>query len=458
MSAPNGNGRNKWSHKEAATEFHARHNHAPYSMAFNARLEAEARNPALDPVHRFMSGGTRLSFGNLSDIIVGCKPPKKDGDPPQLAWNQKQLAEWMVIGESALSDAITEAQELGFCARTSGGIVMYDNCLQALKYEAVNPLESVNGFGADSDSQNSDSPYLRFEKEYLAANSALAAAVAEKDEVIEYHTSEAQREREKKRLMKRPILTAWRDKLRREQKEKVDADSDSTNRTQDADSDSTMDAILDSEPAIPGVRTENAENPNVLAPNSDALLNPTGVKVQAQASHGNTSSSSSPTSTTTTTEPPLRAQDHPELHEGHDAIAEEVLERESRTRPIRIDPELSAIAQVAEALQSDEEAAKTLISRCRERVPDIESAEISEHVSMKRAQLAGRKGIGNLVGLLLSGVPKMITPAAIASYRARSRAAAEEEDAQRRRAEERRRQMCIELGLDPETGEPLDSS
>jgi hypothetical protein len=49
MSAPNGNGRNKWSHKEAAAEFHARHNHAPYTMAFNARLEAEARNPALDP-------------------------------------------------------------------------------------------------------------------------------------------------------------------------------------------------------------------------------------------------------------------------------------------------------------------------------------------------------------------------------------------------------------------------
>ena len=71
MTTP-GNGRNKWSHKEAAAEFHARHNHAPYSMAFNARLEAEARNPALDPLHRFMSG-RRAGFNLWVGLVVTTK-------------------------------------------------------------------------------------------------------------------------------------------------------------------------------------------------------------------------------------------------------------------------------------------------------------------------------------------------------------------------------------------------
>lgn len=122
MSAPGGNGRTPWTHSQTAKEFHAGHKHAPYSMAFNARLEAEARNPELDPVHRFMAAGTRLAWGHLSDIIVDRMPPKNGDGPRQRPMNQKQLAEWMVIGESALSDAISEAEELGFCTRVSGAI------------------------------------------------------------------------------------------------------------------------------------------------------------------------------------------------------------------------------------------------------------------------------------------------------------------------------------------------
>jgi hypothetical protein len=299
MSTPS---RTPWRYQKKANEFLMTHKYAPYSIAFNTRLEAEARNPHLDPLHRFMSAATRLAWGNLSDLVVDCMPQLKASDPPQKALNQKQLAAWMRMPTSTLNEAVSEAKERGFVDSKCPFIRMLDKGKKGPNYEALNPLESDDDSGVDPDIQDGDSPYLLHEKEYFSTNKARGEALVKKEAERERFQEGARRCTKEIRIMKLPCLAAWRDKQRR----KAESDSDSTNSEPDVNSDSTAEAIRDSKPEKRGARIDTtARQDNVRSSPSTPL----DIHQRPAAAASSSSSSSSVCEPTTTPFHPDRMPD-----------------------------------------------------------------------------------------------------------------------------------------------------
>jgi hypothetical protein len=215
-------------------------------------------------------------------MVVDVMPPLSHSDAPQNPISQKQLAVWMRIPESTLSEAINEAKETKLVSVKNGCITV----VKSLKAKD-------RGLDVNSDIPNLDSPYLRFQEAYRAAHPEFAEALAEKDKLIDELSTEVSRVRKEKRMLLLPELAAWRD----EQRKTVDVNSDIPNPNPDANSDSNMDAIRDSTPEIRDVRTD------AKARQDD--LNPTGVKVVRSHHKDSTSGASSSSSTVenaTTTE------------------------------------------------------------------------------------------------------------------------------------------------------------
>ncbi len=152
---------------------------------------------------------------------------------------------------------------------------------------------------------------------------------------------------------------------------------------------------------------------------------------------GDASSSSDPETaeTTTTTNPPVPAQ---------------------TPAPIAIDPELSAKAQIAEALAEHTDAGSNwAVGQLITQVRAIdENATAAEIVHFCHADWHKCRSKGNPLAYIVKCVVEDFEPGSpvLAQYRARQRAAAEEEE---RRAREWIEQ-CRRLGLDPETGDPLE--
>jgi hypothetical protein len=65
----------------------------------------------------------------------------------------------------------------------------------------------------------------------------------------------------------------------------------------------------------------------------------------------------------------------------------------------------------------DDDARRQLVDACRLVAPDVDDSEIATFTTQKRAQLGRRKGIQNLVGLLLTAVPKAMEGSELLRYR-----------------------------------------
>jgi|HubBroStandDraft_4_1064222.scaffolds.fasta_scaffold32631_2 hypothetical protein len=65
----------------------------------------------------------------------------------------------------------------------------------------------------------------------------------------------------------------------------------------------------------------------------------------------------------------------------------------------------------------DDDVRRQLVTACRKVAPDVTDSEIADFTILKRAQLSRRKGISNLVGLLLTAVPKALEGSGLLRYR-----------------------------------------
>jgi hypothetical protein len=93
-------------------------------------------------------------------------------------------------------------------------------------------------------------------------------------------------------------------------------------------------------------------------------------------------------------------------------------------------------ALVAATPDFDDDARSQLLTSCREAASDTTEAEIAEFTQRKRMQLlAGRKQIDNIVGLLLTAVPKCFEGQTLQHYRAEKIREEERAAAEARRQE-----------------------
>jgi hypothetical protein len=78
----------------------------------------------------------------------------------------------------------------------------------------------------------------------------------------------------------------------------------------------------------------------------------------------------------------------------------------------------SSSSAVEEATQDfDDDVRRQLVTACRKVAPDVTDSEIADFTIRKRVQLSQRKGISNLVGLLLTAVPKALEGSGLLRYR-----------------------------------------
>ena len=123
---------------------------------------------------------------------------------------------------------------------------------------------------------------------------------------------------------------------------------------------------------------------------------------------------------------------------------------EVSSTPLRTDekatglPSSSVVASVLQRYlgeRPDDDGIATLVYKCRAAAPDATDEEIAHFVELKADQAIRMRTVRNLIGFLLTAVPRTLTPAALAdlrTHRARQLEAA-------RREEEERQARFVEL-------------
>jgi hypothetical protein len=99
-------------------------------------------------------------------------------------------------------------------------------------------------------------------------------------------------------------------------------------------------------------------------------------------------------------------------------------------------PSSSVVSSVLRryAGEVDDDGIRALVSKCRVTAPDATDEEIAYFAEVKAAQAIRMQNVRNLIGFLLTAVPRCLTPSALADLRARK---AKETEAARRAEEER---------------------
>ena len=145
-----------WDYREEAKAFHRATGHLPYTMYWNATLEAQMMDESLSNEIRVLFAIQRYSWGNFSDFAVTAKPQRKPGEPKPRPMTQEALGEILGIQKSHMSEYVKFLKAQGY---------LRSEHLYLFPEKRLNPMESSNVSRRQVPGpSNLDSPYLRFER------------------------------------------------------------------------------------------------------------------------------------------------------------------------------------------------------------------------------------------------------------------------------------------------------
>ena len=202
--------------REEAKKFRARHGYKPYTMVPNSTFETEMKSTGMPKEFRVLAAIRRLSWGNLSDFAVDALPPVMPSDPKPQAVTQEGLMQYVGLSKTTIHEAVAILRKKGFLRPDKGSKELWPA-------EDLSSLESVNNFGVDSDSTNSDSPFIRFSNSLIKERPELlhtltelenAVKASQEKEAVKQYLELCEHHKEEKKKVNRAILGAWRDKQR----------------------------------------------------------------------------------------------------------------------------------------------------------------------------------------------------------------------------------------------------
>lgn len=199
--------RKPWSLGSIAREFHRRKNYAPYTMVWKKTLEGDMMDATLPKEMRVLIAIRHHAWGNFSDWAVEGPPSKENPEAKPRPVTQDWLANLLNLTKSQISKACTflKAQEL---LRKDHQFLFPE--------DHIKPLESSEHFGVSSDSGNCSSLFLRYRETYLAENKELSKTIAQLEADRNKFQDEAREKSKALRKAQMPILSAWRESLKRE--------------------------------------------------------------------------------------------------------------------------------------------------------------------------------------------------------------------------------------------------
>lgn len=261
----NPTGRQTWKYKEEAKKYHKSHGYEPYTMIWNQTVEAEMLHKGLPKEMRVLAAVRRYAWGNLSDWAVDAMPAKTATDPKPRPLTQERLGEILAIPKSQMSDACIFLKDQGYLRK---------NHLYLYPEEKLSPLDSTKDLGVGSNSNDSRSPYLRFEQFLLERKPQIANTLSELDKERKRLQEQARAATKQITQIKRAILCLWRD-VEREQKEKGEVE-DLANCNLDhileSGSNSKMEKFLTPSPPAPESEPNSAKKPNKSQPTAKGSL------------------------------------------------------------------------------------------------------------------------------------------------------------------------------------------
>ena len=191
-----------WDYREEAKAYHKSTGYLPYTMYWNATLEAQMMDEGFWDESRVLFAAQYFAWGNFSDFAVTCKPQRKPGEPKPKPLTQEALGELIGIKSPHMSKHINFLKRQGYLKSDHPHI---------FPEKRVNLLESQGNFRSQVTTPcNFDSPYLRFEKEYFEKHPDLAKTVSELEQQRKQLQEEARKATKELRRVKLQALTAWR--------------------------------------------------------------------------------------------------------------------------------------------------------------------------------------------------------------------------------------------------------
>lgn len=191
-----------WGHKTEFAAFHKRHGRKWFTPTWNTTVEADMRDKSLPKEARVLMAIRRYSWGNLSDFAVDCMPPKKVTDQKQQALSQERLGEMLGLRPASMSEACTFLKDRGYLRK---------NHLFLYPEDEVTVLDSANNLESDSNSTNFDSPFVRFERDFLEHRPELRTTLSSLDAERKRLQEDAKKKTLEINKIKRLVLSAWRD-------------------------------------------------------------------------------------------------------------------------------------------------------------------------------------------------------------------------------------------------------
>jgi len=208
-SGPKPTARQPWDWREEGKQFHKAHGYTPYVMFWVKTLEAEMRDESLPNELRVLAAIRRYAWGNFSDFAVTEKPKRKESDPTPRPLTQLQLSDIVGIQPSHLSENIQFLKSQGY---------LRENHRFLFPEELESPFESAKDSNGNRSQiptpSNFDSPYLRFEQEYLEKNPPFKRTLSEIEQRRKQYQEAARIATIEMRKMKLKVLAAWREKQR----------------------------------------------------------------------------------------------------------------------------------------------------------------------------------------------------------------------------------------------------
>jgi len=196
----------KWQYTKDAQEFHKKHGRKSYTMTWNVTVEAEMMDKSLPKEARVLAAIRRYSWGNLSDFAVDAMPQKKPLDPKPESLSQQRLGDILGLRPASMSEAVTFLKERGYLRKDHPFLFPEDS---------VSLLDASESLPLDSNSTKSDSPYLRYEREYLEKNPEARTNLTKLDKKRKRFQDAAKAATSRINKIKRVILFEWKENERK---------------------------------------------------------------------------------------------------------------------------------------------------------------------------------------------------------------------------------------------------